>query len=518
MIGHLYRSKITKVKNFKRIYSTTAEEYYQQRIFEIKEFEKNTQKYLYPTKFNKSTISYEDFKENFKELKTSEKYFEVTHTIIGRIVHKREASSKLIFYSVEDSNQNQIQIMATKNSFKEDFEINRIIRKGDIVSFTGSPGKTGTGELSLIPIKIEILSPCLHQLPLKLEDLELRYRNRSLDFIINKDIKKNFIIRAKTISFLRNFLEKRGFIEVETPIISQMAGGAIANPFETHLNALDMDLKLRISPELFLKKLIIGGFDKVYEIGKVFRNEGVDTTHNPEFTSCEFYEAYSNYEDLMKLTEEFLNELVQYITGSSILKVGEHEINFQAPFKRVSFIKSIEENIGKELPKEEDPNALEILFNLCNQNSISIEKKKAHYGYLLDKLAGHFIESKCIQPTFLCDHPISLSPLAKSHDDNPRQCQRFELFLNGKEICNAYSELNDPRIQRMRFEDQLKKKKQGDDEAHEIDEHFIESMELGLPPTGGWGLGIDRLVMLLTNSSNIRDVLFFPLMKEKKKE
>lgn len=348
-----------------------------------------------------------------------------------------------------------------------------------------------------------------------MEDLELRYRNRSLDFIINKDVKNHFIIRAKTISFLRKFLESKGFLEVETPIISQMAGGAIAKPFETHLNALDMDLKLRISPELFLKKLVVGGFDKVFEIGKVFRNEGVDTTHNPEFTSCEFYEAYSNYEDLMKTTEEFLHELVILLTGNSLLKVGEKEINFKPPFKRVSFMDAIEEGLGEKLPKEEDENSLEILKKFCEKNSINYDKKKAHYGYLLDKLAGHFVESKCDHPTFLCDHPIQLSPLAKPHDLNPIICQRFELFINGKEICNAYSELNDPRLQKERFEDQLKKKKMGDDEAHDIDQHFVESLELGLPPTGGWGLGIDRLVMLLTNSSNIRDVLFFPLMKEK---
>lgn len=499
-----------------RRFSTSSDlNYLANRKAELANLEKTQNLQLYPSKIIKPTIEFDVFKSEFEHLKASEVCSTITHSMVGRIIQKREASTKLVFLSLRDSKNVNIQVMASMKNFESGFEIVGNLKRGDVIQVTGMPGKTKTGELSLIATSFTILSPCLHQIPLDLDDVEIRHRKRYLDLLVNPELKERFVMRSKIIQFTRSFLDKRGFLEVETPIISQEAGGANAKPFTTYSNALDMDLKLRVSPELFLKKLVAGGFDRVYEIGKVFRNEGVDITHNPEFTSCEFYQAYSNYEDLMKLTEEYLHDMCVFLHGKATIVVGEHTIDFTPPFKRVSFLSSIEENVKQSIPSESGPKALELLTKMCVDAGIKVDKTRESYPYLLDKLLGHFVESKCIQPTFICDHPIQLSPLARNHDGNKMITERFELFILQKEIANAYSELNDPREQKKRFDQQAKLRQSGDDEAMSIDDHFCEALEYGLPPTGGWGIGIDRLVMLMCNTWHIREVILFPLMKEK---
>eukprot|EP01080_Neovahlkampfia_damariscottae_P005445 gene5445-9258_t len=487
------------------------------RLEEINKFETETKISVYPTKYFKATTSIFDFRKKFEHLNKSERLKEITHVLVGRIELKRDSSKKLVFLTIKDSEENSVQILSSKQNFEEekDFELLKLIKKGDIISIKGYPGSTNTGELSLISTKIQILTPCLHQLPLEYNEVELRFRNRHLDFLVNKDLKKTFLIRNAIIKFTRNYLENLNFIEVETPMLQSVSGGANAKPFETHLLAMNLDLKLRIAPEIFLKKLVVGGFDRVFEIGKVFRNEGTDSTHNPEFTSCEFYQAYSNYEELMSLTEEYLSSLIHHITGKYKIKVGDKDIDFTPPFRRLSFLGSIEEKLNTKLPNASDENCNEILLKICKENHIKIDEKRINYSYLIDKLSSHFIEPELIQPTFLIDHPMQLSPLAKNKQDNENICERFELFVNSTEICNAYSELNDPRVQKERFEMQAKQRNNGDDEAQEFDLDFCEALEYGLPPTGGWGCGIDRLVMLLTNNTQIRNVILFPLMKPK---
>jgi lysyl-tRNA synthetase class 2 len=503
----------------RKFYSTSSDaNYLLNRKREVEILELAAKNSLYPSTFPKQTISYTEFKSDFRYLKPTENAIKFSHTLIGRVTARREASSKLIFLTLRDSDNSTFQIMASKNNFTCDFELMQHVKRGDIVSVSGSPGKTKTGELSLFSSTIQILAPCLHQIPLELEDVETRHRKRHLDFLVNPEKMEIFKMRAKVIQFTRRFLDDRGFLEVETPIISREAGGANAKPFLTHSNALSLDLKLRISPELFLKKLVVGGFDRVYELGKVFRNEGVDTTHNPEFTSCEFYQACANYEDMMSLTEKYLAEMCMSLHGKTEIQIGDQLINFAGPYKRVPFVDAIESKLGHKVPLESDGNAISILTKCCLDNGIQIDRTKIHYPYLLDKLCGHFLESDCVQPTFICDHPVSLSPLAKSHKDRPHLTERFELFVLGKEICNAYTELNDPRVQNSRFESQILLRQSGDGEAQEMDHHFVEALEYGLVPLAGWGCGIDRLVMLMKNTMHIREVLLFPLMKETQKD
>jgi lysyl-tRNA synthetase, class II len=324
---------------------------------------------------------------------------------------------------------------------------------------------------------------------INLNNLEERYRNRHIDFLVNKEVREVFLMRGKIIKFLRNFLDEKGFLEVETPVLQKISGGANAKrkiliklAFKTYLNAHDMELKLRISPELYLKRLIISGFPKVYEIGKVFRNEGVDNTHNPEFTSCELYEAYSDYEELMKFTEEFLSKLVFSLFNTYKVNYKNTEIDFSPPFKRMDYIKKLELILNEKIPNEKDENSIMILKDFCKLKNISIEEKKVSYGYLLDRLSK-LIELEMIQPTFLLHHPIQISPLSKLMDENKFLTQRFELFINSFELCNSYTELNDPNDQRERFKLQNILSK-NDDEAHENDSDFCDSLEFGLPPTG----------------------------------
>lgn len=439
------------------------------------------------------------------------------YTVAGRIKLFR-LMGKASFLKIEDES-GILQIYVARDNLPENF-YNDIFKKnvevGDIIEVSGYPFVTGHGELSLHANNLKILTKAISPLPEKfhgIQDKELRYRQRYLDLIMNAEVRKTFQIRSKVISLTRRFFENKGFLEVETPMMHPIAGGANAKPFVTHFNALSVDRYLRIAPELYLKRLIVGGFEAVFEINRNFRNEGMDATHNPEFTSIEFYWAYKTYKDLIEITIEYFDYLFENLNLPKVLPYGDLKIDFNK-FREIPLIQSLYE-IG-EVPQDIVEDKEKILEFLKSHNLEA--NANMNLGQLQGELFDEFVEEKLINPTFITEYPVEISPLARRSDEKPHLTDRFELFIAGKEIANAFSELNDPIDQLQRFEAQIKAKEAGDDEAHEMDEDFVNALSYGMAPTAGQGIGIDRLVMMLTNEHSIRDVLLFPAMKPVKQE
>lgn len=469
----------------------------------------------YP-QFLKRGMSIAQFREKFAFIKDlAEKKVDEIVTLSGRLKLKRVAG-KSTFANIEDDSGN-IQVYYSFGSIGEEeyAKFKKNLEVGDIVQITGYAFITQTGEFSIHASKIVLASKALSPLPEKfhgLSDTEIRYRKRYLDMIMNGEVRDDFIKRAKIISGIRKFFEERGFLEVETPMMHPIAGGANARPFITHHNTLDVDFYLKIAPELYLKRLIVGGMNAIFEMNRCFRNEGMDLTHNPEFTSIEFYWAWHDYFEVMDLTEELFSFLIDSLNLPKILPYGELEIDFSKKFRRIKYLDALHEIGG--IPKE-----------IINDKSRILDKLKADgfeanskldLGHLQAELFDNYVESKLINPTFIIDFPISISPLSRRSDENPEIAERFELFIAGKELANAFNELNDPLDQYERFKAQIDAKNAGDDEAHEMDEDYCQALGYAMPPTAGWGLGVDRLVMLLLNKQSIRDVILFPAMRPKK--
>lgn len=447
-----------------------------------------------------------EIKANYDELEGK------TVSVCGRMIARR-IMGKASFATIQDK-LGRIQSYVSINdvgeesytAFKKAWDI------GDIIEIKGFVFKTRTEEISIHAQEIRLLTKSLLPLPEKFHGLtntDTRYRQRYLDLIVNPEVKDTFIKRSKVISSIRRYLDEQGFMEVETPMLVSNAGGAAARPFETHYNALDEDVKLRISLELYLKRLIVGGLEKVYEIGRVFRNEGVDTRHNPEFTLMELYQAYTDYHGMMDLTENMFRYLANEVCGTTEITYGEHQIDLGKPFQRLTMIDAVKKYAGVDFDEIKDD---EEAKKVAKEHHIEVEDRHKK-GDILNLFFEEFCEENLIQPTFIMDHPVDISPLTKRKPDKPDYVERFELFINGWEMCNAYSELNDPIDQRERFKLQDAAAAAGDEEANHTDEDFLNALEIGMPPTGGIGYGIDRLVMLLTNSPAIRDVLLFPTMK-----
>ena len=456
------------------------------------------------TKFDVSHHS-QDIKDNFETLEGQ------TVTIAGRVMSKR-VMGKASFCNVQDLKGNIQSYVARDSIGEESYKEFKKMDIGDIVGLKGEVFKTKTGEMSIHASEVTLLTKSLQILPEKFHGLtntDIRYRQRYVDLIMNPEVKDTFIKRSQILKEIRKFLDGRGFMEVETPMLVSNAGGAAARPFETHYNALDEDVKLRISLELYLKRLIVGGLERVYEIGRVFRNEGVDTRHNPEFTLMELYQAYTDYEGMMELTESMFRYLAETVCGSAVLNYNGTVIDMSKPFERITMIDAVKKYAGvdfNEITSDEEAK------KVADEHKVAYEPRHKK-GDIINLFFEEFCEENMVQPTFVMDHPVEISPLTKRKPENPELVERFELFIYGREMCNAYSELNDPIDQRARFAAQEEAFAAGDEEANHTDEDFLNALEIGMPPTGGIGYGIDRLVMLLTDSQAIRDVLLFPTMK-----
>lgn len=446
-----------------------------------------------------------DIKDNFESLEGQEV------TVAGRMMFKR-VMGKASFCNVQDL-KGRIQAYVARDEIgEESYADFKKYDVGDILGIKGKVFKTQTGEISIHAQEVTLLSKSLQILPEKyhgLTDTDARYRQRYVDLIMNEDVKDTFVKRSKVISSIRRYLDGQGFMEVETPMLVSNAGGASARPFETHFNALNEDLKLRISLELYLKRLIVGGMERVYEIGRVFRNEGLDTRHNPEFTLMELYQAYTDYYGMMDLTENMFRYVAQEVCGTTVIPYAEETIDLGKPFERLTMVDAVKKYAGVDFDQIPDTAAAK---KLADEKGVHYEERHAK-GDILNLFFEEFVEEHLIQPVFIMDHPVEISPLTKRKPDKPDYVERFELFIYGREMCNAYSELNDPIDQRERFKAQEAALAAGDEEANTTDEDFMNALEIGMPPTGGIGYGIDRLVMLLTNSPAIRDVLLFPTMK-----
>ncbi len=457
------------------------------------------------TKFNRTHTS-KQIKDNYDELEGKDV------TVAGRLMAKR-IMGKASFCHIQDS-EGRIQSYVSINELgEESYKEFKEYDIGDIIGITGFVFKTKTGEISIHAKKVTLLSKSLRPLPEKfhgLKDTDLRYRQRYVDLIMNPEVKETFVKRAEIIKEIRKFMNEKGYMEVETPILTTVATGDAARPFITHHNTLDLQMYLRIAPELNLKRLIVGGYDKVFEIGKNFRNEGMDIKHNPEFTNMEFYSAYEDYNDMMKMAEELISTVAKNTLGTTTITYEDKEINLAPEWKKITMIEAIKEVTGVDfntINTDEEAQAI------AKEKGVQFEDIKNTRGHIINEFFETFVEETIIQPTFVMDYPVEVSPLTKRKQDDPRLVERFELFIGGREYGNAYSELNDPIDQYERFLKQVEAKEKGDEEAGGMDEDFVNALEIGMPPTGGMGIGLDRLIMLLTNSASIRDVLFFPTMK-----
>ncbi len=478
----------------------------------------------YPAEEFHINVNAADIKENYERDKLNYKDI----SIAGRIMIVRDMG-KAAFAEIQDST-GKIQLYVKRDEICPgedkslyDFVWKKMLDLGDIIGVKGYVFTTKMGEISIHVTSLQLLSKSLKPLPVvrtdeegntfdNVTDPEFRYRQRYVDLIINQQVRDTFRKRTQVINSMRNFFNDKGYLEVETPILQPIPGGATARPFMTHHNALDVPLYLRIANELYLKRLIVGGYDGVYEFAKAFRNEGMDRTHNPEFTMLEIYVAYKDYNWMMNFTEQMLEKVATDVHGTTLVKVGEQEINFQAPFRRVTMYEAIKEHTGYDISNMDEAQ----LRDVCKALGIPVEASMGK-GKLIDEIFGEKCEHNYIQPTYITDYPIETSPLTKKHRNNPELVERFELMVNGKEIANAYSELNDPVDQRARFEEQVKLMERGDDEAMFVDQDFLRALEYGMPPTAGMGIGIDRLTMLMTNNTSIQEVLFFPQMRPEKK-
>lgn len=448
-----------------------------------------------------------DVKEQFETLAEAEAEVKMA----GRVMAIR-GHGKTCFMDMQDKT-GRMQLYVRKDVLgEEDYSLVKMMDIGDTIGVTGIPFRTHMGEVSIKVVKMEMLSKSLRPLPEKwhgLKDIETRYRQRYVDLIVNPEVRDTFVKRSQIIRSVREVLDSHDFLEVETPILNTIAGGAAARPFISYHNALDMQVYMRIAPELYLKRLIVGGMDRVYELGRVFRNEGIDNRHNPEFTSVEIYQAFADYRDMMDLTEEVVVKTAMKVLGTTKITYEGVEIELASPWKRISMIDAVKEYSGKDFTNVTD---LEEARAMAKELNVPVEPSFG-IGKIINACFEEYVEDKLIQPTFITGHPKEISPLAKSNPENPEITDRFEAYIYGREICNGFTELNDPIDQRERFLKQVEERANGDEEANMMDEDFVNALEYGLPPTGGLGIGIDRLVMFLTDSSTIRDVLFFPTMK-----